>query len=212
MTFSGLCGRARLRSEYQINFTLPANVPTGWRCDPADFRERQLSSPHSLSDRGGLRSTTCVLSRATLRRSSRSWTRGIHHHRRFRYLAIPDHDSFLRPLNRNSIAGCCTNSPRTAVSGAGEHLGIQQGSCQIVHRSALAVNPTSRRDHLPGCRQHHGHGPAVSSLSNQALNKKQQHSSIPSTRVAASPGQTHLLSSAGTYKAWQVAGGNDVGL
>ncbi|HXA50856.1 MAG TPA: hypothetical protein VNV86_11150 [Candidatus Acidoferrum sp.] len=206
-------GRAGYAGEDQINFTLPANIPTGCAVSLQISVNGKLSAPTSIAIAPDAGSTACVLPGYTSAQLSKldqggSIITGGFGISQFQ-ITIPS----VGPVKSNSISGGFAQLTAYQLSAAAQSniSVIQQGSCQVVQSISASGNPT------PGGSLTYldagnitVNGPAGSSLSNQVLNKSSNTYSISSTEGFSIPGQTSFSLPAGTYSL-NGAGGADVG-
>jgi uncharacterized protein (TIGR03437 family) len=204
-------GRAGYPGEDQINFTLPANVPTGCAVTLQISVNGNLSATTSISIAPDANSSACVMPGYTTAQLQKldqggTITTGGFSITQFT-LSVPS----LGTETIDSIAGGFTQLTGFQLSSAAavDVSVIQSGSCQVIHATSSGGSASSTGSLT---RLDAGvvtiNGPSGSSLTNLALPKTENSYSL--TNIEGYPGQTSFSLPAGSYTL-NGAGGNDVG-
>ncbi|HXA48835.1 MAG TPA: hypothetical protein VNV86_00955, partial [Candidatus Acidoferrum sp.] len=208
-------GRAGYAGEDQINFTLPANVPTGCAVTLQISVNDKLSAPTSIAIAPDSGSTTCVLPGYTSAQLSKldqggSIITGGFSITQFQ-TTIPQ---VPNPVKSNFIGGNFSQLTAYQLSSAVQSniSVIQQGSCQIIQATITGTPSGGDAPNYLDAGNITVNGPAGSSLSNQALTKtiKNDYSITSIEGFSGLPGQTSFSVPAGTYGLNGV-GGADIG-
>jgi uncharacterized protein (TIGR03437 family) len=207
-------GRAGYAGEDQINFTLPANVPTGCAVSLQISVNGKLSAPTSISIAPDASSSACVIPGYTTSQlqsldQGNSITTGGFSITQFG-ITVPQ-----GTLKSNSISGGFYQLTGFQLSSAaqGNVSVIQSGSCQVIQSvssgtTAVAGGGLTYLDAGTVTVT----GPSGSGLTNQALTKSTNSYSISTTEGlgVSIPGQVNFTLPAGNYSI-NGGGGPDVG-
>jgi uncharacterized protein (TIGR03437 family) len=207
-------GRAGYAGEDQINFTLPANVPTGCAVTMQISVNGKLSPPVSISIAPDNNSSACVFPGYTLQQlqsldQGNSIVTGGFSVTQFG-ITIPQ----MGAVKSDSIGGGFTQLTGFQLSSAAQVnvSVIQQGSCQIIQSTSTGTTQSTGNLTYLDAGTITVTGPAGSSLTNQALTKTNNSYGITNFEGSSFPipGQVNFSLPAGTYTL-NGGGGPDVG-
>jgi uncharacterized protein (TIGR03437 family) len=207
-------GRAGYAGEDQINFTLPANVPTGCAVSLQISVNGKLSAPTSIAIAPDSGSTSCVFPGYTADQLKKldqggTITTGEFGITQFQITLPP-------PVNQqvksNSVSGGFTQLTGFQLASAVQSnvSVLQQGSCQISQVTTTGSASVGGSVTYLDAGNVTVNGPPGSGLSNQALTKTNNSYGISSTEGFSIPNQPNFSLPAGTYS-FHGNGGNDVG-
>jgi uncharacterized protein (TIGR03437 family) len=205
-------GRAGYAGEDQINFTLPANIPTGCAVSLQISVNGKLSAPTSIAIAPDSSSNACVFPGYTsdqLKKLDQGGTITVGGFGITQFqVTVPS----IGSVKSNAIAGGFAQLTGYQLSSAVQTnvSVIQQGSCQIVQSTTTGSASGGGSLTYLDAGNITVNGPAGSSLTNQLLNKSNNTYSLSSTEGFSIAGQTSFSLPAGTYSL-NGAGGNDVG-
>jgi len=212
--YAGLAGYP---GEDQINFTLPANVPTGCAVTLQISVNGNLSPATSISIAPDRNASACVIpnyTTAQLQKLDQGGTITTGGFSITQYSIPNPTSSGPATLKSDLIGGEFAQITAFQLSSAaqGNVNYIQQGSCVLV-QSTVTSSSTVTGGNLTFLDA--GNititGPSGSSLSNTPLTKANNTYSLSNTEGISIPGQTSFSLPAGTYTL-NGAGGNDVGV
>ena len=208
-------GRAGYAGEDQINFTLPANIPTGCAVTLQISVNGKLSAPTSISIAPDAGSSACVIPGYTLAQLQKldqggTITIGGFTITQFS-MTVPQ---LSAPEKIDSIAGGFSQLTAFQLSSAvqGNVNVIQSGSCQVIQVTSSGTSTSTGSSTYLDAGVVTINGPSGSSLSNLALTKTSNDYSLTNIEGlgVTIPGQTAFSLPAGSYNLTG-AGGNDVG-
>ena len=208
-------GRAGYAGEDQINFTLPANIPTGCAVTLQFSVGGKLSAPTSISIAPDAGSSACVIpgyTLAQLQNLDKGGTITIGGFTITQFsMTVPQ---LSAPEKIDSIAGGFSQLTAFQLSSAvqGNVNVIQSGSCQVVQATITGTSTSTGSSTNLDAGVVTINGPSGSSLSNLALTKTSNDYSLTNIEGlgVTIPGQTAFSLPAGSYTLTG-AGGNDVG-
>jgi uncharacterized protein (TIGR03437 family) len=206
-------GRAGFPGEDQINFALPANIPTGCAVPFQLSVNGVLSPAATIAIAPDANSSACVIPGYTTQQLQKldqggTITTGSFGITQFT-ISLPS----IGTANSNSIAGGFSQLTAFQLSSAaqGNVSVIQSGSCQVIQATSSGTTTVTG-----GSLKYLDagtvtiNGPAGSSLTNQALPETDNIYGITNIEGFSIPGQVNFSLPAGTYTL-NGAGGNDVG-
>jgi hypothetical protein len=206
-------GRAGYAGEDQINFTLPANIPTGCSVSLQISVNGKLSPATSISIAPDANSSACVVPGYTTSQLQKLDQGGTITAGGFAITQFAITVPQVGSVKSNQISGGFTKLTGFQLSSAAQANVnvIQQGSCQIIQSTSGGGSASTGSLSYLDAGNVAVTGPAGSSLTNTALKESTDNSySISSTEGFAIPGQASFSLPAGTYTL-NGAGGNDVG-
>jgi hypothetical protein len=205
-------GRAGYAGEDQINFTLPANVPTGCAVSLQISVNGKLSPATSISIAPDANSSACVIPGYTTAQlqsldQGNTIVSGNFSITQFG-LTIPQVGS----VKSDSISGGFVQLTGFQLASAGQAnvSVITSGSCQIFQSTSTGGTSVGGGLTYLDAGTVSVSGPAGSSLSNQALTKTNNSYGITTSEGFSLPGQLNFTLPAGTYTL-AGGGGPDVG-
>jgi len=205
-------GRAGFAGEDQINFILPANIPTGCAVPLQISVNGKLSAPTSIAIAPDANSSACVIPGFTTAQLQRldqggTITNGAFSITQFALSTAQGSQKI------SSIGGGFTqlNGFQLASAAQTNVSVIQSGTCQVIQATSSGTSATAGGGltYLDAGAVS-VNGPAGSNLTNQALTKTRNAYSLSNFEGLTIPGQVNFLLPAGTYTLTG-AGGNDVG-
>jgi uncharacterized protein (TIGR03437 family) len=205
-------GRAGYAGEDQINFTLPANIPTGCAVTLQISVNGKLSAPTSISIAPDANASACVMPGYTTSQLQKldqggTITTGAFSITQFGITASGTTSKI------SSIGGGFTQLNGFQLASAasqGDVSVIQSGSCQVTLATGSGSTSTGGSLTALDAGVVTINGPAGSSLTNQALTKTNNRYSISNFEGLPIPGQVNFSLTPGTYNL-AGAGGADVG-
>jgi len=206
-------GRAGYAGEDQINFTLPANVPTGCAVNLQISVNGKLSPAVTIAIAPTPSATACVLPGYTTQQlqsldQGGSIVTGGFAISQFG-ISLPQ----IGSVKSNSIGGGFIQLTAFNIAAAGQVNAsvIQAGSCQVFQAQSTGntPNPNANLTYLDAGTVTIT-GPSGSGLSNQVLTKTNNSYGIISTEGFSIPGQLNFTLPAGGYQL-NGGGGPDVG-
>uniref|UniRef100_Q027H3 Uncharacterized protein n=1 Tax=Solibacter usitatus (strain Ellin6076) TaxID=234267 RepID=Q027H3_SOLUE len=206
-------GRAGYAGEDQINFTLPANIPTGCSVSLQISVNGKLSPATSIAIAPDANSSACVIPGYTTSQLQKLDQGGTITAGGFAITQFAITVPQIGNVKSNSVSGGFTKLTGFQLSSAAQAnvSVIQQGSCQVITSSGGSGTTAGGSLTYLDAGNVTVTGPAGSSLTNTPLNKSTDFSySLSSTEGFAIPGQASFSLPAGTYSL-AGAGGNDVG-
>jgi len=211
-------GRAGYAGEDQINFTLPAGIPTGCAVTLQISVNGRLSAPTSIAIAPDANSTACVMPGFTTQQlqnfdNGGTYTAGSFAITQFA-VTVPGTGIGSGTFKTNGISGGFIQLTGFQLASASQVNPTinQQGSCtvsQSVSGSGSNAAATGTINYLDAGTVTIT-GPAGSSLTNQALNKTNNLYSYTNVEGISLPGQANFSLPAGDYTL-NGAGGVDVG-
>jgi hypothetical protein len=200
-------GRAGYAGEDQINFTLPANIPTGCAVTLQISVNGVLSPATSISIAPDAGSSACVIPGYTLAQLQKLDQGGTITTGGFTIEQFTETVPQLGTVTEGIIGGGFSQITAFQLSSAvqGNVNVIQQGSCQVITATVTGTSTSTGSVTNLDAGKVTITGPSGSSLTNQALTETNNSYSLVSI-----PGQVSFTLPAGSY-ALAGAGGNDVG-
>jgi uncharacterized protein (TIGR03437 family) len=207
--FAGLAGYA---AEDQINFTLPANVPTGCAVTLQISVGGVLSAPTSISIAPSSSSTACVMAGYTTAQLQQLDQGGTITTGGFSIVQSVETDPDLGTLKSDSIAGGFRQLTGYQLSSASQgNLSVsQQGSCQVITGTISGTSSSTGSSKGLDAGTVSVTGPGGSGLANQALTKTSNTYALTNEEGISIPGQTNFTLVPGGYSL-SGSGGADVG-
>jgi uncharacterized protein (TIGR03437 family) len=209
-------GRAGYAGQDQINFTLPANIPTGCAVTLQISVNGKLSAPTSIAIAPDANSSACALAGYTTAQLQRldqggTITTGAFTITQFS-ITTPGTGPGSGTFKSSTIGGGFSQLTAYQLSSAsqGNVSLIQAGSCQVIQSTSTGSTPSTGGSltYLDAGAVTIT-GPSGSSLTNQALTKTNNLYSLTNIEGFAIPGQTNFTLPAGAYTL-NGAGGTDV--
>jgi uncharacterized protein (TIGR03437 family) len=206
-------GRAGYAGEDQINFTLPANIPTGCSVSLQISVNGKLSPATSISIAPDANSSACVIPGYTTSQLQKLDQGGTITAGGFAITQFAITVPQVGNVKSNSISGGFTKLTGFQLSSAAQANVnvITQGTCQVIQSTGGSGATAGGSLTYLDAGNVTVTGPAGSSLTNTALKQSTDNSySLSSTEGFAIPGQANFSLPAGTYSL-AGAGGKDVG-
>jgi hypothetical protein len=205
-------GRAGYPGEDQINFTLPANIPTGCAVSLQLSVNGALSATTSISIAPDANSSACVMPGYTTAQLQKLDQGGTITTGGFGITQFTETVPQLGTIKSDIIGGGFSQLTAFQLSSAASVnvSVIQSGSCQVIHSTSSGTSTSTGSLTYLDAGKVTITGPSGSSLTNQALTETNNSYSLLSTEGYTIPGQTSFSVPAGTYTL-NGAGGNDVG-
>lgn len=205
-------GRAGYAGQDQINFTLPANIPTGCAVTLQISVDGKLSVPTSIAIAPDANSSACVMPGFTTEQLQKFDNGGTYTNGGFSITQFAISVPSLGSQKFNSIGGGFSRISgfQLASAAQGNVSVIQSGSCQVIQSTFSGTTAATGNVTYLDAGTVTINGPAGSSLTNQALTKTTNSYSLTSIDGSSFPGQASFSLPAGKYTL-SGAGGNDVG-
>jgi uncharacterized protein (TIGR03437 family) len=208
-------GRAGYPGEDQINFTLPANIPTGCAVTLQISVNGKLSAATSISIAPDAGSSACVIPGYTLTQLQKLDQGGTITTGGFTIEQFTETVPQLGTIKEDIIGGGFSQITAFQLSSAvqGNVNIIQQGSCQVITATVTGTSTSTGSVTDLDAGKVTINGPSGSGLTNQALTETNNSYSLIGTETGSSisiPGQVNFTLPAGSYTL-AGAGGNDVG-
>jgi hypothetical protein len=207
--YAGLAGYP---GEDQINFTLPANVPTGCAVTLQISVNGKLSPPTSISIAPDRNASACAIPGYTTAQLQKLDQGGTITTGGFSISQFSISDPSLGTFKSNSIGGLFSQVTAFQLSSAaqGNVNFLQQGSCTLVQSTVTGTTNSGGNLTYLDAGNVTVTGPAGSSLNSTALTKTNNTYGLSSTEGISIPGQTNFSLPPGSYTI-NGAGGADIG-
>src|ERR1039458_7434752 len=207
-------GRAGYAGEDQINFTLPANIPTGCAVTLQFSVGGKLSAPTSISIAPDAGSSPCVIPGYTLAQLQKLDQGGTITTGGFTIVQFTiTEPSPIGTVKEDVIGGGFSQFTAFQLSSVaqGNVSVIQSGSCQVIQATVSGTSTSTGSVTDLDAGKVTISGPSGSGLTNQALTETSNTYSLFGTESGKIiPGQVSFTLRAGSYTL-AGAGGNDVG-
>ena len=208
-------GRAGYPGEDQINFTLPANIPTGCAVTLQISVNGVLSAPTSISIAPDSGSSACVFPGYTLAQLQKLDAGGTITTGGFTIVQFTiTEPSPIGTVKEDVIGGGFSQLTAFQLSSAAQVnvSVIQSGSCQVIQATVSGTSTSTGSVTDLDAGKVTINGPSGSGLTNQALTETSNSYSLLGTESGSIgiPGQVSFTLPAGSYTL-AGAGGNDVG-